>query len=98
MRYVEQKKKYAQRVGIDFFLQKLPLDCSEAQLLQHIHELNHDTSVSAYIVQLPLPKHINTQKIIQALDPKKDADGFHPFNQGQLLNDEKHDMIACTPK
>jgi len=68
-------------VGIDFRLDQLDTNISQGDLLSHIEALNSDPSVTGYIVQLPLPAHIDPTPIINAIDPKKDVDGFHPENQ-----------------
>lgn len=71
---------------------------NELELLAVIQELNHDTTVSGYIVQLPLPSHIDEKKINEAIDPRKDVDGFTPYNIGSLILGTDHHLDACTPK
>ncbi len=78
--YVELKKNAAERVGIDFELIRFNEANSEEEIMQKIQELNQDGKVNGIIVQLPLPEKLETQKIINAIDPKKDVDGFHPGN------------------
>lgn len=82
--YVASKVKSCQEVGFDSKLIKLPADTTERELLVEINKLNNDDQVDGFIVQLPLPKHIQEQKIIEAISPKKDVDGFHPINMGKL--------------
>jgi methylenetetrahydrofolate dehydrogenase (NADP+)/methenyltetrahydrofolate cyclohydrolase len=78
--YVDLKKKAAERVGIDFELIRFNENNLEEEIVQKIQELNQDEKVNGIIVQLPLPEKFATQKIINAIDPKKDVDGFHPDN------------------
>ncbi|MFH1412560.1 MAG: bifunctional 5,10-methylenetetrahydrofolate dehydrogenase/5,10-methenyltetrahydrofolate cyclohydrolase [bacterium] len=82
--YVNLKEKQAKTIGIDTHLYKCEADISEKKLLQTINYLNKDKEINAILVQLPLPKHINTKKIIQAIDPNKDIDGFHSENLKHL--------------
>lgn len=97
LRYIGQKRKFAEKVGMYFSLEHLPENTTEQELLTYIKRYNRDDDVSGYIIQLPLPKHIDTQKIIACIDPKKDVDGFHPVNLWKLLRDEKSGHICCTP-
>jgi methylenetetrahydrofolate dehydrogenase (NADP+)/methenyltetrahydrofolate cyclohydrolase len=83
--YVNAKVKACERVGFDSTLVQLEADISEAQLLAEVEKLNDNADIDGYIVQLPLPKHINEQKVIEAIDPKKDVDGFHPVSLGRML-------------
>ncbi len=83
--YVNSKLKKAKKIGIDAHLIQLKQEISEFQLLEEIEKLNSDPTIHGFIVQLPLPPHINQDKIIEAIDPKKDVDGFHPYNMGKLL-------------
>jgi methylenetetrahydrofolate dehydrogenase (NADP+)/methenyltetrahydrofolate cyclohydrolase len=85
--YVNAKVKACEFVGFDSTLIKLPSHISEAELLEKIDQLNKDTSIDGYIVQLPLPDHINELKITQAIAPHKDVDGFHPENLGKMILD-----------
>ena len=74
----------------------LPESTSEEELLKLIEELNNDSSVNGILVQLPLPKHINEDRVIMAINPEKDVDGFHPVNVGKLcLNQDT--FVSCTP-
>ena len=94
--YVGSKVKACERVGFDSTLIKLDESISEDELLDKVNELNNDDKIDGYIVQLPLPKHIDTQKILLAVDPKKDVDGFHPTNFGRMaLN--LPTFISATP-
>lgn len=94
--YVRGKDRAAQEVGIYSRPIPLPESTPEAELLKLIDELNHDPQVHGILVQLPLPKHINENKVLLAIDPKKDVDGFHPVNVGKLLIGEP-DFMPCTP-
>ena len=85
MAYVNSKIKTCEKVGVTSTLVKFETDITEQTLLDKINELNNDTDVDGYIVQLPLPKHITEQKIIEAIKPSKDVDGFHPVNVGKLV-------------
>ncbi|MFK8037091.1 MAG: bifunctional 5,10-methylenetetrahydrofolate dehydrogenase/5,10-methenyltetrahydrofolate cyclohydrolase [Crocinitomicaceae bacterium] len=85
--YVNAKVKACDYVGFDSSLIKLSADISEEDLLAKINELNNDKNLDGYIVQLPLPKHINELRITQAIDPLKDVDGFHPENIGKMVLD-----------
>lgn len=96
--YVNNKKKTAEKLGINSVVINYPSDVSQDELLSKIEELNNDTSVNAILVQLPLPKHIDTQKIINAISPIKDVDGFTPENSGKLLAGQKPYVYPCTPK
>lgn len=83
--YVAYKIKDCAEVGFGSSLVRFEDDVTEAELLAKIEELNQDTEIDGFIVQLPLPKHINEQKIIEAIDPSKDVDGFHPVNVGRMV-------------
>ena len=85
MAYVNSKIKTCEKVGVTSTLVKFETDVTEQKLLNKIEELNNDADVDGYIVQLPLPKHISEQKIIEAIKPSKDVDGFHPVNVGKLV-------------
>ena len=95
--YVNMKRKACGNVGIHSFFYHLPATASEIELLNLISELNQDKKVDGILVQSPLPKHINSEKIITAIDPTKDVDGFHPINAGKLLLGHKDGFIPCTP-
>ena len=94
--YVGSKVKSCQQIGFDSTLVSLPEDITEADLLAKIKELNEDDDLDGYIVQLPLPKHIDEQKILLAIDPDKDVDGFHPTNFGRMAL-EMESFIPATP-
>ncbi len=83
--YVASKAKSCAEVGFNSSLIRLDENVSEGDLLSKISELNNNDDIDGFIVQLPLPKHISVQKITEAIDPKKDVDGFHPLNAGRLL-------------
>lgn len=83
--YVGGKVKACEKVGFGSSLVRLPGDISEAVLLEKIGELNGDAAIDGFIVQLPLPKHISPEKVIEAIDPLKDVDGFHPENIGRMV-------------
>ena len=94
--YVKNKEKFANEVGLRSEVIKYPDSVKEKEILDKISELNNDDSVSGILVQLPLPKHINKQKIIEAIAPSKDVDGFHPMNVGNLSSGYQS-SIPCTP-
>ena len=83
--YVAFKIKDCEEVGFKSSLIRFEDDVTEEELLAKVHELNNDDDLDGFIVQLPLPKHISEQKIIEAIDPKKDVDGFHPENVGRMV-------------
>jgi len=94
--YVGSKVKSCQQIGFDSTLVSLPEDITEEALLAKIKELNEDDDLDGFIVQLPLPKHIDEQKILLAIDPDKDVDGFHPTNFGRMAL-EMESFIPATP-
>ncbi|MDD5722618.1 MAG: bifunctional methylenetetrahydrofolate dehydrogenase/methenyltetrahydrofolate cyclohydrolase FolD [Syntrophales bacterium] len=94
--YVARKEKACTEVGFLSREYKFPGDTREAQLLDIIAELNVDTAIHGILVQLPLPQHINPDSVINAIDPKKDVDGFHPLNVGRLLTGNPF-HTSCTP-
>ncbi|MBB4803586.1 methylenetetrahydrofolate dehydrogenase (NADP+)/methenyltetrahydrofolate cyclohydrolase [Flavobacterium nitrogenifigens] len=94
--YVGSKVKSCQEIGFDSTLVSLPETITEDELLAKIKELNEDDNLDGYIVQLPLPKHIDEQKILLAIDPDKDVDGFHPTNFGRMAL-EMESFIPATP-
>ncbi len=95
--YVRNKQKAAAQIGLQSQLYHLDEDTSEEKLLNVIAKLNADKQVNGIIVQLPLPKQLNTNRIINAISPFKDVDGFHPYNTGMLQNNERPYFIAATP-
>ena len=94
--YVSSKVKACEQVGFQSTLVKLPEDTSEEALLEKVKELNANEDIDGYIVQLPLPKHIDEEKVLLAVDPKKDVDGFHPANFGRMAL-ELESFIPATP-
>ena len=94
--YVGSKVRSCEYVGFDSTLIRLESNISEEELLRHISDLNQDDNLDGYIVQLPLPNHINEEKILLAIDPKKDVDGFHPANFGRMAL-ELNAFIPATP-
>ena len=97
MRYIEQKKKWADFVWIDFELINYPTNVSEKEVLGKIKSLNNDEKIHWFMVQLPLPKHINEKKVLNAINPKKDIDWFHPKNQWKVVIWDKTWFVPCTP-
>lgn len=96
--YVNNKKKNAEKLGINSTVINYPSNVTETELLDKIDELNKDDSVNAILVQLPLPAHINKIKIINAISPLKDVDGFTTENSGKLFTGQKPYVYPCTPK
>lgn len=94
--YVRNKRKTSAEIGMASFAYDLPKETSEGELLALIDKLNADPKVHGILVQSPQPKQIDEQKVLNALDPRKDVDGFHPINKGKLLNGEEC-FVACTP-
>ena len=94
--YVRMKEKAANEVGLKSEVIRYPGEVEEKKVLDKIYELNKDESVSGILVQLPLPKHIDKQKVIEAILPSKDVDGFHPMNVGNLSSGYES-SIPCTP-
>ena len=99
-KYVAGKHRDCAEVGIHSIQKELPADATEEQILEAVRELNEDPDCTGYIVQLPLPKHVDTQKVLEAIDPDKDADGLHPMNLGRLVasvGGELDSPLPCTP-
>jgi len=94
--YVRNKRKTTETVGMRSFAHDLPATASEAELLALVDQLNADPAVNAILVQLPLPKHMNPERVIERIDPKKDVDGFHPYNIGRLVL-KMPTLRPCTP-
>ncbi|MEO5374392.1 MAG: bifunctional methylenetetrahydrofolate dehydrogenase/methenyltetrahydrofolate cyclohydrolase FolD [Alphaproteobacteria bacterium] len=94
--YVRNKNKFAVEIGMRSFEHFLPSDTSQEELLTLIEGLNDDPEVHGILVQLPLPRHIDTQVVIDVIDPAKDVDGFHPYNVGQLFT-RGGGVTPCTP-
>lgn len=99
--YVAGKHRDCAEVGIRSIQVELPEDISQEDLLAELDRLNHDDTCTGYIVQLPLPKHLDQQTVLEAIAPEKDADGLHPTNLGRLVanvNAEITSPLPCTPK
>ncbi|MGL2392447.1 bifunctional methylenetetrahydrofolate dehydrogenase/methenyltetrahydrofolate cyclohydrolase FolD [Helicobacter pylori] len=94
--YVNMKIKACQRVGMDFDLKTLQENITEAELLSLIKDYNTDQNISGVLVQLPLPRHIDSKMVLEAIDPNKDVDGFHPLNIGKLCT-QKESFLPATP-
>ncbi len=94
--YVTGKHRDCNEIGIKSIRVDLPVSATETEVLAEIEKLNQDPSCTGYIVQLPLPASINTQRILEAIDPKKDADGLHPLNLGRLVSGFPG-PLPCTP-
>ena len=94
--YVRSKAKATREAGMESFEHKLPADVSQGQLMALVDELNADPSVDGILVQMPLPKHIDEQEVIQRINPHKDVDGFHPVNAGRLAIGLEG-LVPCTP-
>ncbi len=94
--YVKNKARQTVEVGMRSFEHTLPASTSEAELLDLVARLNADPAVDGILVQLPLPKQIDAQKVIEAIDPAKDVDGFHPINAGRLMTGVPG-LVSCTP-
>ncbi len=95
--YVEGKHSDCAEVGINSIRVNLPVGASEQEIIKAVNDLNNNPECTGFIVQLPLPKSVNTEKILLAIDPKKDADGLNPVNLGSLVL-SANKVIPCTPK
>lgn len=96
--YVNNKKKMAEKIGIHSEVINYPANITEAELLNKIEELNNNKKVTAILVQLPLPKHISKDNVMNKIIPSKDVDGFTPYNFGKLFSGETPTVYPCTPK
>lgn len=96
--YVNNKKKTAEKLGINSEVINYPENITEEVLLNKIKELNNDKNVTAILVQLPLPKHISKENVMNTISPDKDVDGFTPYNFGKLFSGEIPTVYPCTPK
>ena len=94
--YVNGKKRDCEEIGIVTEEYALPADTTEKEILELVNKLNDRNDMSGILVQLPLPKHINEEKIINAINPEKDVDAFHPTNVGKIMIGN-HDFLPCTP-
>ncbi|MHB1165827.1 MAG: bifunctional methylenetetrahydrofolate dehydrogenase/methenyltetrahydrofolate cyclohydrolase [Candidatus Nanopelagicales bacterium] len=95
--YVGGKHRDCAEVGVESIRVDLPADCGQAELDREIARLNDDRSVTGYIVQLPLPRHLDANRVLELMDPAKDADGLHPMNLGRLVLGEPA-PLPCTPR
>lgn len=95
--YIKMKRKRCSEIGIRSFDKELPENISQEALISEINRLNLNPEVDGILVQLPLPPHIKAQKIIAAIDPDKDVDGFTPYNMGKTLLGEEDGFFPCTP-
>lgn len=95
--YVQNKIKACEATGIESVFKKLPADVSEEKLLKIIGDFNQNPKVHGILVQLPLPSHIDVEKVVTTIDPQKDVDGLHPYNLGRL-NTQNPSFIPCTPQ
>ncbi|MEE0831695.1 MAG: bifunctional methylenetetrahydrofolate dehydrogenase/methenyltetrahydrofolate cyclohydrolase FolD [Longicatena sp.] len=95
--YVTGKEKACKEVGMDSDLIKLPAETTQTELEALIQQLNEDDNVDGILVQLPLPKHLDEDAILEKIDPSKDVDGFHPVNVGKMMLN-KDTFLPCTPK
>ena len=95
--YVRNKGKQTLEAGMESFEFKMPEDTSQETLLAKVEELNNDPRVNGILVQLPLPKHINEEAVLSAINPDKDVDGFHVINVGRLNTGMTGGLVPCTP-
>lgn len=95
--YVSHKEKGCEEVGYHHVTHRLPADSSQEQVLALVEELNQDQLIDGILVQLPLPDHLDQEKVLFAVDPAKDVDGFHPENLGRLVSGHPR-FVPCTPK
>lgn len=95
--YVRSKGKATREAGMDSASHQLPADIAEAELLALVERLNADPAIDGILVQLPLPSQIDSAKVIAAIDPAKDVDGFHPVNAGKLATGAPQALVPCTP-
>ena len=99
--YVGMKHRESEAIGMNSIQVELPADATQAEVEAEIDRLNADETCHGYIVQLPLPRHLDTDRILERIDPAKDADGLHPVNLGKLVlnvNDEITSPLPCTPR
>ena len=95
--YVRSKGKATREAGMESVSHNLPADIGEESLLALVEQLNAESAIDGILVQLPLPPHIDSAKVIAAIDPAKDVDGFHPVNSGKLANGAADALVPCTP-
>ena len=94
--YVKNKGEQTKEAGMNSWEYRLPAETSEAEILAIVEKLNNDPAVNGILVQLPLPKHVNAERVLNTIDPNKDVDGFHPVNVGRLWIGERT-LVPCTP-
>lgn len=94
--YVKNKGEQTKEAGMNSWEYRLPAETSEAEILAVVEKLNNDPAVNGILVQLPLPKHVNAERVLNTIDPNKDVDGFHPVNVGRLWIGERT-LVPCTP-
>lgn len=97
LKYIWQKQKFAEKIWMDFKLFQYDENTTEETLKTKIQELNNNTEISGYIIQLPLPNHIDTLRMIRNISPKKDVDGFHPENVWKIMIGDSTGLEPCTP-
>jgi methylenetetrahydrofolate dehydrogenase (NADP+)/methenyltetrahydrofolate cyclohydrolase len=97
LRYIGQKRKFAEKIGMEFRLLQFEITITEEELKSKVIELNNNADISGYIIQIPLPSHIDPLRIIRNIDPKKDVDGFHPENQWKIMIWDNTGFSPCTP-
>jgi len=95
--YVRAKGKACEEAGMHSITVRLPADTDEADVLARIGHMNVDPAIHGILVQMPLPRHIDPDKVIRSVDPSKDVDGFHPVNVGKLLSGDRDGFVPCTP-
>ena len=96
--YVNLKKKKAIELGFDSIVVEMPENTTQKELLSKIDDMNNDKNINGILVQLPLPKHIDTNEIIEKISPIKDVDCFHPYNVGKIASNSNPYLFPCTPK
>ena len=97
--YSRTKRRNAEKMGIKFMIAQFPENATEEELLKTIEQFNRDDTINAILVQAPLPDHLDQTHLINAIDPRKDVDGFHPVNVGKLYNKQAGNYpVACTPR
>ena len=94
--YVRNKQRACEAAGIESALHRFPADLNQAELLGVVQDLNDDASVHGILVQLPLPETLQTEQVLQTIDPMKDVDGFHPENVGRMVQGKPR-FLPCTP-
>ncbi|HVF38406.1 MAG TPA: bifunctional methylenetetrahydrofolate dehydrogenase/methenyltetrahydrofolate cyclohydrolase FolD [Gemmatimonadaceae bacterium] len=95
--YVRAKGKACAEAGMHSVTIRLAADTPQSKVIDQVRELNGDTAINGILVQMPLPRHVDANAVIRAIDPDKDVDGFHPINAGKLLTGERDGFVPCTP-